>query len=256
MGDILDIQLGHDPTTGSPVRLDIAKAPHVLVAGMTGSGKSSLVNTILTQLVSVDPELVRFVLIDPKRTELTPYASAPHAIGKPAVETRDVSRLLSWSNREMDYRFKQMEKFGYRDISSLNTSLRAHSLAQYARVLIVIDEMANLLLGKDKKVFEAEIVRIASMGRAAGLHLLLATQRPSADVITGLIRANVPTRLCLPVITKMESRIVLDEVGAETLPGPGEVLARLPGSRQLQRVSSAYVPDITISRAVTSAKAA
>jgi len=241
----LTLPLGKDPD-GNDVTLDITRAPHTLIAGMTGSGKSSLMNTMLVELFTYHyPEEFIAVLIDPKRVELAPYTKEPSTHKQRAFyETREITIALEWVNAQMDYRYKVWVGHG-KDIADINNRLMltSNSIGDlWPRIVIVVDELANLILSKQGKHIEELLVRIASMGRAAGIHMLLATQRPSADVITGLIRANVPTRLCLPVATKMESRIVLDQPGAELLPGPGEILAKLPGfSRDLVRIKSEYM---------------
>lgn len=241
---------------GKPVWIYLPDAPHMLIAGTTGSGKSALLNVILAQLVKFNyVDLVQLVLIDPKRVELAPYASAPHVFRKVFYEPHEILVALESANAEMDDRFKKWAPHG-RDIDDVNEQLMitvSDTADLWPRVFIVVDELANLILA-DKR-FEKLLVRIASMGRAAGMHLILATQRPSADVITGLIRANIPTRICLPVISKMESRIVLDETGAELLQNPGDILARLPGSRTLVRFKGEYITNDEIDEAVADAVA-
>ena len=234
---------------GFPVRLPLAKAPHLLVAGMTGSGKSVFVHRLITDLITnYSSREIAFVMIDPKRVELAPYKGIPHLVQPPVYSFEDSRSALKWAEREMEGRYREMEEADCRDLETWN---RSHPVR--SRVLIVIDELANLIL-TDKSI-EKPIVRIASMGRAAGIHLLLATQRPSADVLTGLIRANVPTRICLSVLTKMDSRIVLDQDGAEKLMEPGMILARLPGERELVRLQGAFISDEEIQQTVAREKA-
>lgn len=220
---------GNVLTLGEGVTLPLSKLPHVLVAGMTGSGKSWALHSYIRQLISLDPNWSKLVLIDPKHVEFSRLNGLPHLIWPVASEVEDIAIALSWAESEMRFRFHDMGKAGY-------TTLLEYP-DRWAEVVVIIDELANIMLmgGKAGKDLERRIVTIASMGRAAGVHLILATQRPSADVITGLIRANVPTRVALPVITKMESRIILDVPGAEELQNPGDMLIRLPGRRDLIR---------------------
>jgi|WetSurSiteA1Bulk_404760.scaffolds.fasta_scaffold24771_2 DNA segregation ATPase FtsK/SpoIIIE, S-DNA-T family len=239
---------------GRPVWVYLPETPHMLIAGTTGSGKSALLNVILAQLVKFNyVDDTQLILVDPKRVELSPYAKAPHIFRKVFFEPHEILSALAGANAEMDRRFKEWAPYG-RDIEDINDQLSitvSDTADLWPRIFIVVDELANLVLS-DKR-FEQLLVRIASMGRAAGIHLILATQRPSADVITGLIRSNIPTRICLPVISKIESRIVLDETGAELLQKPGDILARLPGSRALVRFKGEYITDDEVDEAVADA---
>jgi S-DNA-T family DNA segregation ATPase FtsK/SpoIIIE len=219
----------------------LSKAPHILIAGMTGGGKSVVVHDLIIQLMQPSPKDVSLILIDPKRVEFGQYRNVPHLPLPPAYEDKHIEYALKWTLAEMHARFERMEQVGARDVSG----------APWPRIVVVIDELANLVL--KGKHLERPLVEIASMGRAAGVHLILATQRPSADVITGLIRANVPTRVCMPVITKTESRIVLDEGGAELLENPGDMLMRLPGQRQLIRSRGFHVTQPIIDDAIAKA---
>jgi len=230
---------------GTHLVLDLNKAPHLLVAGMTGSGKSVVVNSIITQLItSYTDEDVAFVFIDPKRVELSAYKDIKHAYAPPVFEVEDTVVMLEWCVGEMDSRFHLMERYGHKDLDARN----ARNDARIPHTFIVVDEMANAMLG-DRKRVEPLLVKLASMGRAAGMHLILATQRPSSDVITGLIKANVPARVCLPVITSIDSRIVLDESGAEDLVHPGEMLVRVPGLRELVYAKGEYISSAEIREA-------
>jgi S-DNA-T family DNA segregation ATPase FtsK/SpoIIIE len=247
----IDFNLGYTERPGlltgptSTWHVRISKAPHILVAGMTGGGKSVFVHKLITQvLFNNTPNEVRLLLIDPKRIEFGRYKGVPHLVADPAYEAQRIENLLVWAVTEMQMRFDFMEQSGMTDITSQG---------RWPRLLIFIDELANLIIGNKK--MEKPIVEIASMGRAAGVHLILATQRPSADVITGLIRANVPTRVCMPVITKMDSRIVLDVPGGETLEKPGDMLIRLPGRREVVRGFGQNVTDHDIDNAVATAMA-
>lgn len=237
--------MGIKVTAGYGHAFDLEKAPHLLVAGATGSGKSSWINWMLCGLIEAyTPDDIGFVMIDPKRVELAAYKGIRHQVFDPVYDITDSLQALTWVSREMETRFEDMEQAGIRSLSAWNDSGRANR----SRIVVVIDELANLVLA-DKKA-EKKIVRLAAMGRAAGIHLVLATQRPSADVLTGLIRANVPTRICMPVGTEMESRIVLDSNGAEHL-SVGEALCKLPGSRSLQTVKFPHLTDEEIDSATS-----
>lgn len=243
----IEVTVGTRADSGQVVRVPLAKAPHFLVAGATGSGKSAWVNRAISDLVrDYLPGEVAFLMIDPKRVELAAYKGMRHLHSPPVHTLSGAKELLYWAVREMNTRFSYMESEGIRDIDAWNREKDVQD--GWSRNVVVIDELANLMLA-DKKL-ETPIVQLASMGRAAGMHLMLATQRPSADVLTGLIRANVPTRICLPVVTSMDSRIVLDEPGAEKMLRAGSVLARLPGHRGLQRLNGIYIEDDEIQRVV------
>lgn len=238
----IDIQLGRDPRT----LVKVAKTPHILVAGMTGAGKSVAVHHILTQLIVHDPRWVNVALVDPKHVEFSRYAGIPH-LGWPwiAYSQQEAEQLLAhFAITEMGMRFHKMKKHGVRDIGQMSRP--------WARTVIFIDELANLILRS--KRLERYIVDIASMGRACGIHLVVATQSPRADVVTGLIRANVPTRVALPTITASESRIILDVGGAEQLTPPGEMLVRLPGQRELVKTKGVYVSDEEIDAVIAQAR--
>ena len=223
----------------------LSKAPHVLVAGMTGGGKSVVVHSLITQLIQHPSRDINLVLIDPKRVEFSRYQGIKHLIWPyVAYEPKDADEALKWVESEMRMRFYRMEKAGARDLEQMPDP--------WARLVVVIDELANLVL--DSKHLTKRIVTIASMGRSAGVHLVLATQRPSADVITGLIRANVPTRIALPTITSSDSRIILDANGAEELEDPGDMLIRLPGQRDLIKTRGLYVSDDDIDKVIDKAR--
>lgn len=243
----MDVEVTLGRNDGGVVTIPLSKAPHILVAGATGSGKSAWTNRLISDLIrQYPPGIISFLMIDPKRVELAPYRGVHHLQSPPAYTLDGARSLLYWAVREMNVRFSEMEAAGIRDIDDWNRSKPV--IDGWSRYLVVIDELANLMLA-DKKI-EKPIVQLASMGRAAGMHLLLATQRPSADVLTGLIRANVPTRICMPVVTSMDSRIVLDEPGAEKMLRAGSILARLPGHRQLQRLTGIYIEDDEIQQVV------
>ena len=230
---------------GDGIALDWTKAPHVLVAGMTGSGKSVLMTSIINELIDTySPWQLVMHMVDPKRVELSAFADAPHLLDPPAYANDDAIHYLKWAVEEMGKRFWAMSDAGVRDVDDLPRP--------FAHYLFIVDELANLMLQRRKAV-EPLIVQLATMGRAAGIHLLLGTQRPSADVLTGLLRSNIPTRISLPVLTQWDSRIILDETGAEKLEQPGDCLARLPGSRKLQRFRARYTSDEDVQRVVQSA---
>jgi S-DNA-T family DNA segregation ATPase FtsK/SpoIIIE len=224
--------------SGAPVTVRLSKAPHLLVAGMTGAGKSVLVHDLICQFITGHtPAQVSLVLIDPKRVEFGVYKGLPHLPLNPVYQPQHVEYALGWAASEMYSRFDEMERRGWRD---------AHP-APWPRLLVVVDELANLMLGG--KEFEKPLIDIASMGRAAGVHLLLATQSPRADVVNGLIRANVPTRVALPTLTAADSRIILDAVGAEQLNTPGRLI-RLPGQRDLVFAHGRYWKQEDIDRTI------
>lgn len=225
---------------GKPVIMDIAKMPHILIAGATGSGKSVAVNTFLTSILfRSSPSEVKFILVDPKRVELTGYNDIPHLLTPVIVEPKKVVSALKWACDEMDRRYKQLAEVGVRNITGFN------ELAGYAAmpsIVIVIDELADIMLFAPGEV-EESVTRIAQMARAVGIHLVLATQRPSVDVITGLIKANIPGRICFNVSSMTDSRVVLDSPGAEKLLGKGDMLFQPPDQAKPLRVQGTYVSD-------------
>ncbi|MGI9345899.1 MAG: DNA translocase FtsK [Gammaproteobacteria bacterium] len=236
----LPIMLGAD-ITGQPVWADIVRMPHLLVAGATGTGKSVCIHSILTSLLlSVRPEQLRLILIDPKMLELSAYESLPHLIAPVVTETAQATAALVWSIQEMERRYVLMSTHQVRDLASYNAKVSPQE--QLARILIVIDELADLMMVAGKTL-EQYIARIAQKARAAGIHLLLATQRPSVDVITGLIKANVPARISLRVASAIDSRTVLDQQGAQQLLERGDMLFLKPGVRQVLRVHGAFTSD-------------
>ncbi len=225
---------------GKPVMIDIAKMPHLLIAGATGSGKSVAVNTFLTSMLfRASPSEVKLILVDPKRVELTGYNGIPHLLVPVIVEPKKVVSALKWATDEMERRYKQLAEVGVRNITGFN------ELAGYAampNIVIVIDELADIMLFAPGEV-EESITRIAQMARAVGIHLVLATQRPSVDVITGLIKANIPGRICFNVSSMTDSRVVLDSPGAEKLLGKGDMLFQPPDQAKPLRVQGTYVSD-------------
>ncbi len=239
------VPLGKDISGGTPL-LYVEKAPHMLVAGATGSGKSVCLNGIIISLLYQNgPDELKFIMVDPKRVELGVYAGIPHLLVPPIVKADEAVNALKWAVREMERRLDYLAKFGARDIDSYN----AKSKEKMPRIVIVIDELADLMI-QNKREVEAVIVRIAQMARAAGIHLILATQRPSVDVITGTIKANIPTRLAFAVASQVDSKTILDTAGADKLLGRGDMLMSTPEMSKPRRVQGAYVSDTEIEKVV------
>ena len=231
---------------GKTVTYDLARAPHLLIAGATGSGKSVGINTLLASLLSRNaPDALRLTLIDPKRVELAPYASLPHLRGPVITEPDDALDALQDLAEIMDARGEAMAALGARNISQYN----ARASEPWPYVVGVIDELADLMMTAGKDV-ERVIARLTAVGRAAGVHLVLATQRPSTDVVTGLIKANVPSRIAYAVASATDSRVILDAGGADRLLGMGDALHSPSGSRSPVRVQGAYTPDDTLAEIV------
>ena len=268
MSSPLTIALGKD-IGGYPIVADLAKMPHVLVAGTTGSGKSVAINAmILSLLYKATPEQVRLILVDPKMLELSVYEGIPHLLAPVVTDMRQAASALRWCVAEMDRRYKLMSSLGVRNLAGYNQRIRdaiksgeplnnpfsltpdsPEPLEEMPLIVVVIDELADLMMVVGKKV-EQLIARLAQKARAAGVHLLLATQRPSVDVITGLIKANIPTRIAFQVSSKIDSRTILDQMGAEALLGQGDMLYLPPGSGYPQRVHGAFVADHEVHRVV------
>jgi S-DNA-T family DNA segregation ATPase FtsK/SpoIIIE len=266
MGSPLTIAMGKD-IAGNPVVADLAKMPHVLVAGTTGSGKSVAINAmILSLLYKATPQQVRLVLIDPKMLELSVYDGIPHLLAPVVTDMRQAASALNWCVQEMEKRYKLMSSLGVRNIAGYNQKVRdaakadepltnpftltpdnPEQLEELPLIVVFIDELADLMMVVGKKVEEL-IARLAQKARAAGIHLVLATQRPSVDVITGLIKANVPTRIAFQVSSKIDSRTILDQMGAESLLGQGDMLYLPPGGGYPQRVHGAFVSDHEVHR--------
>jgi len=235
----LAVALGID-VAGQPVVADIAKMPHVLIAGATGSGKSVCVNTFLCSILfRSSPSEVKFILVDPKRVELTAYNNIPHLMTPVIVDPKKVVSALKWAANEMDNRYKKLAEVGVKNIESYNDLA---GFVAMSSIVIVIDELADIMLFSPKEV-EDSITRIAQMARAVGIHLVLATQRPSVDVITGLIKANVPTRIAFNVSSMMDSRVILDSPGAEKMLGKGDMLYVPPDQAKPSRVQGTFVSD-------------
>ncbi|PAR33439.1 DNA translocase FtsK [Vibrio metoecus] len=271
------VVLGQD-IAGDAVVADLSKMPHVLVAGTTGSGKSVGVNVmILSMLYKASPEDVRFIMIDPKMLELSVYEGIPHLLAEVVTDMKDASNALRWCVGEMERRYKLMSVLGVRNIKGFNDKLRMAAeaghpiydplwkegdsmdsepplLEKLPYIVVVVDEFADLMMVVGKKVEEL-IARLAQKARAAGIHLILATQRPSVDVITGLIKANIPTRVAFTVSTKTDSRTILDQSGAESLLGMGDMLYLPPGSSHTIRVHGAFASDDDVHAVVNNWKA-
>ena len=265
---LLTMGLGKD-IVGNPVVADLAKMPHCLVAGTTGSGKSVGINAmILSLLYKADPQDVRLLLIDPKMLEMSVYEGIPHLLSPVVTDMRQAAHGLNWCVAEMEKRYKLMSKMGVRNLAGFNAKLQeAKARGEYVgnpfsltpeqpeplealpHIVVVIDELADLMMVVGKKIEEL-IARLAQKARAAGIHLILATQRPSVDVITGLIKANIPTRLSFQVSSKIDSRTILDQMGAETLLGMGDMLYLPSGTGFPQRVHGAFVSDEEVHRVV------
>jgi DNA segregation ATPase FtsK/SpoIIIE, S-DNA-T family len=264
----LTIALGKD-IGGNPVVADLAKMPHLLVAGTTGAGKSVGINaTILSLLYKSDPNYVRMILIDPKMLEMSVYEGIPHLLAPVVTDMRQAGHALNWAVAEMERRYKLMSKLGVRNLAGYNHKITdadkneqkipnpfsltpdaPEPLERLPTIVIIIDELADLMMVVGKKVEEL-IARIAQKARAAGIHLILATQRPSVDVITGLIKANIPTRIAFQVSSKIDSRTILDQMGAEALLGMGDMLYMPPGTGLPVRVHGAFVSDEEVHRVV------
>ncbi len=257
----LAMALGKD-ITGEPIVADLAKAPHMLVAGTTGSGKSVGVNAmILSLLYRATPDEVRFVMIDPKMLELSVYDGIPHLLAPVVTDMKLAANALHWCVTEMERRYRLMSMLGVRNLAGFNQKIREAEnagrtiydpdplvtespapLTTLPFIVVVVDEFADLMMVAGKKIEEL-IARLAQKARAAGIHLILATQRPSVDVITGLIKANIPTRIAFQVSSKVDSRTILDQMGAESLLGQGDMLYLPPGTGYPQRVHGAFVAD-------------
>ena len=241
----LPIAMGQD-TGGAPVALDLVSLPHMLIAGSTGSGKSVQINSIIASfLLTKTPDDLRILMVDPKRVELTPFNGIPHLIQPVIVEAEDVTEALRGLNREMIRRYKQMEEMGVRNIAGYNQ----RSAENMPFLVLIVDELADLMMVSGFEV-EQSLVRLAQLGRAAGIHLLLATQRPSVNVVTGLLKANIPARCAFAVSGQVDSRVILDSVGAEKLMGKGDALILHKESPKAQRMQGALVYDEEIEELV------
>jgi S-DNA-T family DNA segregation ATPase FtsK/SpoIIIE len=249
IGGPLPIALGQD-VAGTPVATDLAAMPHLLIAGATGSGKSVCVNSIIASLLSTrTPDQVQFIMIDPKMVELTTYNGIPHLRAPVVIELERVVGVLNWATREMDSRYKLFNRARARNVEAYNEQLLAKGKKPLPYIVVVIDELADLMMVAADEV-ERAICRIAQMARATGIHLVIATQRPSVDVVTGLIKANFPARISFAVTSQVDSRVIIDSVGADKLLGRGDMLFMAPDSSKLQRLQGCFVSDRELSALV------
>ena len=245
----LPVGLGKD-ISGRAVFFDLAEMPHLLVAGTTGSGKSVMLNGLLTSLLlTTDPRQVKMVLIDPKRVELSPFGRIPHLITPVVTDVKKAANALQWAVAEMERRYEVLERMGSRSLDGYN--LRSETPMPY--VVIVIDELADLMMQAGAKVEDA-IVRLAQKARAVGIHLVVATQRPSVDVITGMIKANVPSRIAFAVSSQVDSRVIMDAGGAEVLLGMGDMLFKPVSALRPSRVQGAFISENEVERVVSAAE--
>jgi DNA segregation ATPase FtsK/SpoIIIE, S-DNA-T family len=259
LGDIFDdlpatasplaVWLGKD-ISGAAVWTDLARMPHLLIAGTTGSGKSGCINTLLTSiLLRATPDDVRMILIDPKRIELSHYESIPHLLTPVVSSPKEASAVLANCLAEMERRYERLSSVRARNLNEANRAFRQRGEATMPYLLVVIDELADLMMIAPQAVEDA-VIRLAQKSRAVGIHLVLATQRPSVDVITGMIKANVPSRIAFAVSSQTDSRVILDTGGAESLLGQGDMLFKPLGTSRLQRVQGAYVSEEEIALVV------
>ena len=262
----LEAAVGRD-IDGKPVLLNLATMPHLLIAGATGAGKSSCINSLVTSvLMRITPEQVRLILIDPKRVEMGQYEGVPHLLTAPVTDPKKAANSLHWAVREMERRYGLLSDCGFRDIAGYNAAHDRGELKAplgvidddgeplaYQRlpfILIVVDELSDLMMVAARDV-EDSICRLAQMARAVGIHLVVATQRPSVNVITGVIKANIPARLAFAVSSLADSRVILDQPGAERLVGKGDMLLLGPSSNTPQRIQGAWVSETEVRQVVS-----
>ncbi|MER3520893.1 MAG: cell division protein FtsK, partial [Acidimicrobiia bacterium] len=254
----LDCALGKD-ISGKPVMINLGEMPHLLIAGTTGGGKSSTINALVTSLIMRNgPEQVRLLLVDPKRVELGVYDGIPHLLTRVVTNPKRASEALGWVVREMELRYEKLAELGARDISSYNASILSnggklkgetfeHNVMGY--IVVVVDELNDLMMVAARDV-EDSIMRLAQMARAVGIHLVIATQRPSTNVITGVIKANIPSRIAFKVGSQIDSRVILDTGGAEELLGMGDMLLLTASSGVPKRIQGCYVSEEEVRKIV------
>jgi len=245
----LRIALGRD-VSGRPIAADLASMPHLLIAGTTGSGKSVCVNTIIAcLLMQATPDELKLVMVDPKRVELTFYNGVPHLLAPVVVDLERVVPALQWVAREMDERYRKFAREGARNITEFNAKAAAGSQKAMPYLVVVIDELADLMMMAPDET-ERVVTRLAQLARATGIHLVIATQRPSVDVVTGLIKANFPSRIAFAVASSVDSRVILDQPGAERLLGRGDMLFQSPDAAAPVRMQGAYVSEVELNRLI------
>jgi S-DNA-T family DNA segregation ATPase FtsK/SpoIIIE len=232
--------------SGQAVAADLAAMPHLLIAGQTGSGKSVCVNALIScMLINNTPDDLRMIMVDPKRVELTGYNGVPHLLAPVVVELERVVAALQWVTREMDMRYRKLAEAGTRNIQNYNAKMEASNQRKLPYLVVIIDELADLMMLAPDET-ERTITRLAQLARATGIHLVIATQRPSVDVVTGLIKANFPARIAFAVASNVDSRVILDQPGAETLLGRGDMLFQAPDAPAPVRLQGVYVSDAEI----------
>ena len=232
--------LGLD-VSGQEVVADISKMPHLLIAGTTGSGKSVLINAIISSILfRASPEEVKFIMVDPKRVELTPYNDIPHQLTRVITDVSKVGNALGWLVTEMERRYRLFEEMGVKNIAGYN-ELSGFQAMPF--IIVIVDEMADVMMSKNAGEIEEKIVRLAQMARAVGIHLILATQRPSVNILTGIIKANIPARIAFQVTSMIDSRVIIDTPGAEKLLGKGDMLYVPPDVAKPKRIQGAFVSD-------------
>ncbi len=245
----LRLGLGRD-VSGRPISTDLVMMPHLLIAGTTGSGKSVCVNALIASLLLQNsPETLKFVMVDPKRVELTFYNGIPHLLAPVVVDLERVVPALQWVSREMDERYRRFAREGVRNIAEFNTRMQAAGQRGFNYLVIVIDELADLMMLAPDET-ERVLTRLAQLARATGIHLVIATQRPSVDVITGLIKANFPARIAFAVASSVDSRVILDQPGAERLLGRGDMLFHSPDAPAPIRMQGAFVSEAELNRLI------
>jgi S-DNA-T family DNA segregation ATPase FtsK/SpoIIIE len=245
----LKFALGRD-VAGQPIVVDLVSMPHLLIAGATGSGKSVCINAIISCFLTTHtPETLRLLMVDPKMVELTNYNGVPHLLAPVVVELERVVDVLNWAAREMDRRYKVFSRLGVRNLVGYNELMVSQGEKIMPYIVIIIDELADLMMIAPDQV-ERTVTRIAQMARATGIHLIIATQRPSVDVVTGLIKANFPARAAFAVTSQVDSRVILDTPGAERLLGRGDMLFMAPDTSKLQRLQGVFVSDRELARLV------